>query len=218
MTSFLLRRIKRLGFGRVLGQVLFQLCVVPCIRMTSRERTRELQKKFKFDTTSIDPSIVHYVPSANSTESIELLKRVQPDLVLINGTRILSKDVLTSIPATFINMHAGITPLYRGVHGAYWALRNREREHCGVTVHIVDTGIDTGRILEQGTIDPEEVDTFVTYPLIQLGIGIPLLEQAISDVLQKKETMKENPAGKSRLWSHPTIWGYLRHRIVGGVK
>ena len=41
-------------------------------------------------------------------------------------------------------MHAGITPQYRGVHGGYWAVVNNDPEHCGVTIHFVDKGIDTG--------------------------------------------------------------------------
>jgi folate-dependent phosphoribosylglycinamide formyltransferase PurN len=72
------------------------------------------------------------------------LKAINPDLVIVNGTRIISKKVLSSINSKFVNIHVGITPKYRGVHGTYWALVNNDVENSGVTVHFVDEGIDTG--------------------------------------------------------------------------
>ena len=66
---------------------------------------------------------------------------------------------------------AGITPLYRGVHGAYWALAEGRRDLCGVTVHRVDAGIDTGEVLAQVLIDPTPQDNFVTYPWLQVAEG-----------------------------------------------
>jgi folate-dependent phosphoribosylglycinamide formyltransferase PurN len=66
------------------------------------------------------------------------LKAINPDLVIVNGTRIISKKVLSSINSKFVNIHVGITPKYRGVHGTYWALVNNDVENSGVTVHFVD--------------------------------------------------------------------------------
>jgi len=70
-----------------------------------------------------------------------------PDVVVVNGTRIIAEKVLHSVPATFLNTHSGITPLYRGAHGGYWALVKKDRANCGVTIHVVDAGIDTGGIV-----------------------------------------------------------------------
>src|SRR5438093_9923670 len=53
--------------------------------------------------------------------------------VVVNGTRIISEAVLTASDAVFINMHAGITPKYRGVHGGYWALYNGDGEAASST-------------------------------------------------------------------------------------
>lgn len=47
---------------------------------------------------------------------------------------------------SLINVHNGPLPKYRGVNPINWALKNREMEH-GVTVHLIDAGIDTGAIL-----------------------------------------------------------------------
>jgi folate-dependent phosphoribosylglycinamide formyltransferase PurN len=37
------------------------------------------------------------------------MKAINPDLVIVNGTRIISKKVLSSINSKFVNIHVGIT-------------------------------------------------------------------------------------------------------------
>jgi folate-dependent phosphoribosylglycinamide formyltransferase PurN len=143
---------------------------------------------------------------------------MDPKVVVINGTRIITERVLSATGAIFLNMHAGVTPLYRGVHGAYWALVSNDPEHCGVTVHVVDKGIDTGSIVAQAHIAPAPEDSFVTYPYLQLAAGLPLLEQAVREALGGNLRCLPAPPGESRLWSHPGIIEYLRNRISSGVK
>jgi methionyl-tRNA formyltransferase len=139
-------------------------------------------------------------------------------VVLLNGTRIIARRVLEQVPAVFINMHSGITPGYRGVHGAYWALARGDRGRCGVTIHLVDAGIDTGAVLEQATFEPGPEDSFVTYPYHQLSVGLPLLERAAVAALRGELRGRPAPADDSRLWSHPTIGQYLANLIRRGVR
>lgn len=212
------RRVKKLGVCKVGGQVLFQVLVVPYLAIVSRRRIAALHRRYRLDTTPIDPGKVVPVPSVNSAEARATLQERDPDVVVIHGTRILSAKTINCVRATFVNLHAGITPLYRGVHGAYWALVEGNRAACGVTVHFVDTGIDTGAILGQETIAPTKEDTFVTYPLLQLATGLPLLKDAVERVLDNRAAVVPPPAGKSRLWSHPTLFEYLWHRARRGVK
>jgi methionyl-tRNA formyltransferase len=47
---------------------------------------------------------------------------------------------------TIINCHPGRLPQYRGARPVTWALRNGELLH-GVTIHLIDSGIDSGPIL-----------------------------------------------------------------------
>jgi methionyl-tRNA formyltransferase len=146
------------------------------------------------------------------------LQSLNPALLIINGTRIIAEDILNCIPSKFINMHAGITPLYRGAHGAYWALVEGNKKACGVTVHLVDAGIDTGSILEQGLIEPKKEDNLVTYPLPQLAAGLPLLKKTIKNILNGQVETQSPPKGQSRLCSHPTLLEYLKYRVRFGVK
>ncbi len=216
--EFLKRRVKRLGFAKVANQVLFQTLVLPVLARESRKRTEEIKNAHRLDESPIASAVISRVASANSDECIFTLNSMSPAVVVICGTRILSEKVLTSVHARFINMHAGITPLYRGVHGGYWALVQGDAPHCGVTVHVVDSGIDTGEVLYQATIKPSAADNFATYPLLQLAEGLPLLGQAVQDTLRGELKKVPPPEGKSRLWSHPGLSEYLRNRRRLGVR
>jgi folate-dependent phosphoribosylglycinamide formyltransferase PurN len=216
--EFVRRRMTRLGFATAAGQIAFAACVVPVLRSLARRRIVELKRRFGFSDRPIPPEVVERVSSVNAPETIRLLKAMAPDVVLVNGTRILSRHVLERIPATFINMHAGITPEYRGVHGAYWALTASDAARCGVTVHLVDAGIDTGPIVSQVTFAPEREDSFVTYPYHQLFVGLPCLERAVRDALNGELTTRPRTGGASRCWSHPTAFQYLRYRALRGVR
>lgn len=217
--EFLRRRINKLGLARVAGQVAFQFAVIPVLRARARARLRQL-RSFAEKLPAPGPSVpFHRVSSVNSDEARRLLVELNPRVVVLNGTRIVSKLTLDCVSAPFLNMHAGITPLYRGVHGAYWALASRQPDACGVTVHYVDTGIDTGGITGQSLVKPEAEDNFVTYPLLQFWAGWPLMRTALRGILDGVPVpVLTPPPGKSRLWSHPTLGAYLWNRLRKGVR
>jgi methionyl-tRNA formyltransferase len=207
-----------LGLVTVVGQILFQIIIATPLTYFSKKRKQEIIDKNALDLTPIPVEKITAVPSVNSETTIELLQTLQPDLVIVNGTRIISKKVLTAINCTFINTHAGITPKYRGVHGTYWALVNNDIENSGVTVHFVDVGIDTGTIINQSNVIPNKNDNFSTYPLLQLAAGVTLLNKAIQDFFDNTLVTQKEKALESALWYHPTLWKYLYHSIVKGVK
>jgi methionyl-tRNA formyltransferase len=217
--SLVKRRIKKLGLLRVIGQLAFQVIGVKILSVMSARRRRELLKELGLDSTPVPKNKVKLVTTVNDEACIRLIQETDPALVLVKGTRILSKRVLSCTTAPFINMHVGITPMYRGVHGAYWALANRDALHAGTTIHYVDAGIDTGNIIDQRKISIGPNDNFTTYPLIQIAAGIEMLKEIIPRFLSgNKPNPKQTVQGKSRLWYHPTIWFYLKKRIFNGVK
>ncbi len=215
--TFIKKRVKKLGLVKVAGQVLFQLAIVPFLTRGSKKRKQEIIQQFSLDESAIPDVVIKHVFSVNTDETLALLQQLQPDLVIVNGTRIITKRILNAVSCRFINMHAGITPKYRGSHGSYWAYANDDEENSGVTVHLVDTGIDTGSILYQAVIKATKQDNFTTYPVLQLAAGLPLLIKAVNDALDNTITTTGGTK-ESGLWHHPTLWGYLYKRIVKGVK
>ena len=215
--EFLRKRVKKLGWFTVGGQVLFQLLIGKALAKNSQKRIEEILSHYQLSTKKIPGEKISEVASVNSEEGIRQLQDLNPAVVVVHGTRIISKKVLQSVNAPFINIHAGITPRYRGSHGAYWALANNDKENCGVTVHLVDAGIDTGNILFQETIPVTSKDNFATYGYLQLAVGLKLLQKALNGLFEGKMEVKKNSLD-SALWHHPTLWGYLLKRISKAVK
>jgi len=215
--TFLQKRIKKFGWIRVSGQILFQLLIAKPLKKRSGKRIAEIIEKYHLSSSPIPSNEIINVSSVNSEACLQQLQQVRPNLVIVHGTRIISKKILTAVDAPFVNIHAGITPRYRGSHGAYWALANDDIKNCGVTVHFVDAGIDTGNILEQGTIPLTSKDNFATYPYLQLAEGLILLKKIVEGKKSEERIMIQNN-GDSALWYHPTLWSYLWKRISRGIK
>lgn len=209
-------RMKKLGVLATLGQVAF-IAYSRWLAKASKARIDELMRRYGLDDAPIPAELVSRVASANRREVIRLLTALAPDAVVVNGTRILSRKLLGSVKAPFINTHMGITPAYRGVHGGYWALAMGDRERCGVTVHLVDEGVDTGGVLYQSTIDVESGDNFSTYPVHQMAKAIPLMQAALVDAAEHRLAPVER-SGDSRQWYHPTLTFYLKQRLLKGIK
>jgi methionyl-tRNA formyltransferase len=209
------RRIKKMGWFRVASQLVFQAGVVPLLRKSSRTRIKQILQEKKLSMAPLPPEKVTAVPSVNDPAFARIIKELAPDLIIVNGTRIISAATLDGIKCPIINVHVGITPLYRGVHGAYWALVNNDKANCGVTVHAIDKGIDTGAILAQDTIEVSKADNFITYPYLQFAKAIELVKKVVPAVLNRSATYLTKPGGVSRLWYHPSIWQYIRNRFKG---
>ncbi len=217
MKTIMKNRAKKLGWFNVAGQIAFGVMILPILRNFSQKQKEKVIQKLGLNDAPIPNEKLVEVASVNARETIELLQKINPDVVVVNGCRIVSKKVLSAVNAVFINTHEGITPRYRGIHGGYWALSRKDAENSGVTVHLVDKGVDTGGILYQAVIRPEKKDNFTTYPYYQTAAGIPLMKKAIEDVAA--DSLKEiAPQLESRIWYHPTLWQYLWNFLTKNVK
>jgi methionyl-tRNA formyltransferase len=207
-------RLRKLGFLAVASQLAFIVFARPIIGRQGKHRIARIKSDHRLDASPIPAQNVLHVPSVNSPETMELITRLDPKIIVVNGTRIISRKVLGSTRATFINTHAGITPRYRGAHGGYWALYNNDPGRCGVTVHLVDPGIDTGDIVGQALIKPTREDSFITYPYLQIVAALPILLNAVRSALCGTLQSKAI-AGESTVWYHPGLLQYLSGRLRG---
>ena len=217
--QLLKRRVKRLGVAAVAGQLLFMAGVVPLLRRAGRRRVAEILRSHGLRDEPLPPT-AHRVPSANAEAARALLRSLAPAVVVVNGTRILGRETLAAAPVPFVNMHAGITPAYRGVHGGFWALAEGRPDLVGTTVHRVDEGIDTGTIVEQAYFAVTPADSFWTYPYLHTAAGIPALLRAVCAVLDDGvlPAVPHDAALPSVLRYHPTVWTYLAARVRRGVR
>lgn len=92
-------------------------------------------------------------------EFIEQFKAFSPDMVALAAFgQIIPKKILDLPPLGCLNVHPSLLPRYRGAAPINWALINGDKK-TGVTIMLMDEGMDTGDILTQEETDiaPEEV-------------------------------------------------------------
>ena len=96
---------------------------------------------------------------AAEAASIRTLQEAEVDWVLLAGfMRILKGEFLRAYKDRVLNMHPSLLPSFPGLAAWKQALEYGVKV-TGCTVHIVDQGVDTGRILGQRTVAVLEDDT-----------------------------------------------------------
>ncbi|MDY5839819.1 MAG: phosphoribosylglycinamide formyltransferase [Corynebacterium camporealensis] len=86
----------------------------------------------------------------------------QPDVVVSAGfMKILGEDFLARFEGRTINTHPALLPSFKGAHGVRDALAYGVKV-TGSTVHFVDAGVDTGRIIAQQPVAVLDDDTEAT--------------------------------------------------------
>jgi folate-dependent phosphoribosylglycinamide formyltransferase PurN len=201
------RRMRRRGVIPVLGQIAFVM-YQKLVEDRAKPRIDEIIREEALDPNPNAALTVMPVRSVNSTACRAALAMLKPDIVLVIGTRIIGRQTLAALDAPIINYHAGINPKYRGQAGGYWALAMGDRENAGVTLHLIDQGVDTGAILYQARFVPTPSDSFPTYFYLQAAIAREPAVKTVEGALSGRiETQKVDLP--TRQFYHPTLWFYL---------
>ena len=79
----------------------------------------------------------------------ELLIKHEVDLIVLAGfMRILSNSFTEKFNRKIINIHPSLLPKYPGLKTHEKVMNNKDKYH-GVTIHLVDEGLDSGPIIAQ---------------------------------------------------------------------
>jgi len=90
---------------------------------------------------------------------LDTLQSWSPDVIVVAAFgRILPQAILDLPPHGCLNVHGSLLPKYRGAAPIQWAVMNGETE-TGVTIMVMDAGLDTGAILEQAVLPISGEDT-----------------------------------------------------------
>ena len=89
-----------------------------------------------------------HVKYINDPQVSRVLQKTAPDLTIVMSTSILKQDVLQAAGPRIVNIHGGYLPFYRGNHCFFFALYNRDFGKIASTIHFIDSGIDTGDLIE----------------------------------------------------------------------
>ena len=114
------------------------------IEVFERKRWNEMIK--------INFSKIKYIKNINNEESVNIMKKIKPDLGIVFGTRKIDSKIFKLFKYGMINVHRGITQSYRGIDCELWPVHFHDLKNIGVTIHLIDDQLDTGEIITQQKI------------------------------------------------------------------
>ena len=106
-------------------------------------------------TTIIDALIANKCAVDHREDKIEAIKGY--DCVISNGYKhILKQSTIDGFDCSVFNLHISYLPYNRGAHPNFWSFH--DNTPSGVTIHLIDSGIDTGTIVKQKYVNFKESD------------------------------------------------------------
>jgi methionyl-tRNA formyltransferase len=115
----------------------------------------------------------------NSPRAVAQLKQWSPDLAIFTGGNILRDEVLNVPRLGILNAHLALLPEISGMSSPEWSLL------CGVplgiTIHFMDSGVDTGPILlRREFAGAEGCDSLADLRNKMIAEGIELIAEAVA--------------------------------------
>lgn len=136
------------------------------------------------------------------------IRDLEPDLLLnVHSLHILPEDVLGVSRLGAYNLHPGPLPEMAGLNVPSWAIFEGRDRH-GVTVHRMETGIDTGAIAYEERFDIGTDETALSLMSCCVRKGIPLALHVVTDA----ETGRGIPAKEQ----DPASRGYYGGEVPNG--
>jgi methionyl-tRNA formyltransferase len=148
----------------------------------------------------------------NAASTIERLRTWNPDLVVTAGAPILGQEWLRLPRLGCINVHFGHAPEYRGEHTLFYPLLDQAWDKLGITIHQIDAGIDTGRVLAYARPQVDGNDDEASL----WAKGAELARSLLPTIVRALDAGSTRPfvqpaGGRAYRYADRTIWDQVRY-------
>ncbi len=173
------------------------------LRGLEKDLVSSINKGYRAYSSFYDTAILE-VTNINQKESVDFIKNNVHDIIIVSGTRMVKKEILSLRPTYgIINMHTGLSPYYNGGPSCtFWCLYNGDVEFIGATVMFIDEGIDSGNIILTNTISLSPSDTYGEMEFKAIDLGNHLILQALEKLQSDKnfKGFKQNDIAKGYIY------------------
>jgi len=115
---------------------------------------------------------------------------------IININKFITKNLF--------NIHFSLLPKYRGCHTNYFQVRNNEKR-SGVTIHLIDNGIDTGDIIDQASYMTNINDTAYQNYLKLMKYTKQIFKKNFTNIIRSKFIRKKQILSKGMYFSRKSV-------------
>ncbi len=200
----LLKELKSSGFS-IIGKI-FKKLILQRLGIG-----RSLQDGFSayFKTLEkLPPSLIelcerHGIPyritsDFHAADSLQFISDSNCALVAFTGGGLIRQPLMAVAGLGVLNCHMGILPKYRGMDCTYWCSLNRDRDNIGFTLHLMDTGVDTGPIFRTHHVDTSRMQT-VEQAVFEIEYQMaPAMADAIGRIVRGEATFTQQQVADGR--------------------
>ncbi len=157
-----------------------------------------------------------HVPDLTEPATLERLRAEAIDLMIHAGAGILRAPLLAVPRLGVLNAHMGVLPRYRGMNVAEWAAW--ENGPMGATLHWIDPGIDTGRIVRVVHVAGDGLDTIAALRAAVDRAQTTGLAELVGEMVTTGNAPAATPQrredGRQYFTMHPLIRQVLAQRLA----
>ena len=168
-------------------------------------------KQRNIKSTVLDPQDFANTRDYN-TQLLSIINPGDKDIIFLCGyMMIIPPEIIKELNSRIINIHPSLLPKYKGLNTHKRVLENKEAYH-GCTVHQVNEGIDSGKLIAQYKIkiyDNDNEETLSKRLLVKEHI---LYSKVLEEIISEKLIINENEIFyKNSLLNKPMLfeWEYF---------
>jgi methionyl-tRNA formyltransferase len=151
-------------------------------------------------------ALVHHIPiyqpeKLRKSDEVAILADLKPDLIVVAAYgQILPQSILDIPKHGCINVHASLLPRWRGAAPIQASILAGDTQ-TGITIMMMEAGLDTGAMLRSEPVDITPIETAQTLHDKLSRIGPRLLIETLDDYLAGKITPTPQPED-GVTWAH----------------
>jgi len=153
------------------------------------------------------------VENINEKKYLEKIKNINPNLIISSNSLIFSNKILEIPKFGCLNRHTALLPAYGGIWPVLQAISNNEKK-TGVSVHLMNSQIDKGKIYAQKEIDISDDKNMSSIYKTAFSISSKLIIEAIDNLINKNEPI--NSSENTSYYSFPNKEEWASFRKNGG--
>lgn len=149
------------------------------------------------------------VSRMNDAATKELYTSYSPDLSCVACFSLYIPRAILDVPRLgCLNVHPSLLPTNRGPDPLFWTFHSGSRE-TGITIHLMDEGLDTGPIVAQERIDVPEGITYAQLEARCAQLGGKLLARSVWELFNGTARTRPQDEAKSRYLPMPASEDYV---------
>ncbi len=140
----------------------------------------------------------------SNPETIKVLTVFQPDMICVACfSKRIPRDILDIPRLGCLNVHPSLLPANRGPEPLFWTFREGN-QRSGVTIHLMDEGMDSGAIVAQDVIEIPDGISYSELEELSSELGGKLLAKSVWDMYNGEAVLAIQDETKSSYHAFPS--------------